>query len=596
VERIEHTIIADSYRFEGYNVYQLPSEGASLSEGVKIATFDVVNGVQDIVSYIVNGTEGFSGFVLVQHGTDSGVKRSLSVKRDYLTNQYGDPMYNGREYYYAVTAYNYTSDGLRKIRSIESEPIHVKVVPKIPFGVKINTRTGDSVMVSRVSGAGEGSITAIVYDPLKTTGHLYEVRFDIGSERRMFVRDQVLGTDIYSAILPPAGHNLTSNIDGIQINLTDQFIDFKQFLVMSNALGPLVPPELAAFLFNTSGFPFYDNGMGPNNDRPDGSRQQSSGLTSSQGWGIHAGGLGSAFSYAQFKRTISNYDSTWDRILGKDFEIRLTSSGGQARNKTTGVMFAVPFELWNVGSDSASAADDYRMIPVIFDGNGNGVFDFDGIDHNISGLDDDPETDWITWTDPVDRSPGQAGYNAWVSSGGTSGLGNLVMANMVLVLWNGGSVSDPSFPLNVSMPLPETGTVFRIITQKPFGVNDLFTFATPAVRTNSSIVKSSARRVGVYPNPYFSGWNYQGEPQQRLYVTFNNLPLHVKIRIFNLAGHLVRTLEKNDASQFMRWDLTNEHNWQVGGGIYICHVEMPDIGETKILKLALVLSEAPPTY
>ncbi|HLE33613.1 MAG TPA: T9SS type A sorting domain-containing protein, partial [Bacteroidota bacterium] len=87
----------------------------------------------------------------------------------------------------------------------------------------------------------------------------------------------------------------------------------------------------------------------------------------------------------------------------------------------------------------------------------------------------------------------------------------------------------------------------------------------------------------------------EGQPQQ-LYVTFNNLPPRAKIRIFNLAGHLVRTLEKNDQSQFMRWDLTNEHNWQIGSGIYICHVEMPDIGETKIIKLAVVLSEAPPTY
>jgi len=259
-------------------------------------------------------------------------------------------------------------------------------------------------------------------------------------------------------------------------------------------------------------------------------------------------------------------------------------------------MMTVTFELWNTGADAASAADDYRMIPVVFDGNGNGVFDYDGTDHSISSLDDDPETDWISWYDPVDRSPGQGGYNAWVLSGGTSGLGELVMANMVLVLWNGGSVSDPSFPLNVSMALPETGTVFRIVTQRPFGANDLFTFTTLALRSNSTIVKSSAQRVGVYPNPYVAGWNYTGEPEQRMYVTFNNLPPHAKIRIFNLAGHLVRTLEKNDASQFMRWDLTNEHSWQVGSGIYICHVEMPDIGETKILKLALVLSAAPPTY
>jgi len=169
------------------------------------------------------------------------------------------------------------------------------------------------------------------------------------------------------------------------------------------------------------------------------------------------------------------------------------------------------------------------------------------------------------------------------------------MANMVLVLFNGGSVSDSTFPANVLRPLPETGTIFRIMTKKPFGANDVYAFTSPVVLSGSEVVKSSAQRVGVYPNPYFGGWSYEGQPQQ-LYVTFNNLPPRAKIRIFNLAGHLVRTLEKNDQSQFMRWDLTNEHNWQIGSGIYICHVEMPDIGETKIIKLAVVLSEAPPTY
>ena len=594
VGRTEEAVIARTYRFEGYNVYQLPSLGAPLEQGVKIATFDLKNGVTFIKSAIYYPTTGLSGTAIVQNGTDSGIQHFLSVKRDVLI-QYGGPLYNGREYFFAVTAYNYTSDANKRTRTLESEPSHVTVIPQIPFGVQINTRTGDSVSVARVSGGADGSIAALVYDPLKTSGHLYEIRFDTTGSKRAIIHDSSVGADVYSAALSEIGEPLIAQIDGIQLTIVDQPKDFKQFLVTSNAAGPLTPPEIGAFAFNASGFPLLYFDPYTSTDRPNGTRQQSAGLTLSQGWGIHSADTLTGLLYTDFKNIVSSNNALWNQILGNDFEIRFTSAAGQARNGSTGALMNVPFELWNTGSDSASSGDDYRMIPVVYDVNGNGVFDYDGVDHSISGLDNDPETDWISWHDPVDRLPGQAGYSAWVSSGGSNGLGDLVMQNMTLVLWNGGSVSDPAFPSNVSRPLPETGTVFRIITKKPFGPNDILMFTSPAVLSGSSVTKSSARRVGVYPNPYFAGWSYDGQPLQ-LHVTFNNLPPRVKIRIFNLAGHLVRTLEKNDPSQFLRWDLTNQYNWQIGSGIYICHVEMPDIGETKIIKFAVVLSEAPPTY
>lgn len=94
------------------------------------------------------------------------------------------------------------------------------------------------------------------------------------------------------------------------------------------------------------------------------------------------------------------------------------------------------------------------------------------------------------------------------------------------------------------------------------------------------------------------GSNYAGREQEttlyRSFVTFNNLPPRVTIRIFNLAGHLVRILEKNDRSQFLEWDLRNRDNWQVASGLYLCYVEMPDIGETKVLKLAVIQPRVSP--
>ena len=64
------------------------------------------------------------------------------------------------------------------------------------------------------------------------------------------------------------------------------------------------------------------------------------------------------------------------------------------------------------------------------------------------------------------------------------------------------------------------------------------------------------------------------------YITFNHLPKKATIRIFNLAGVLVKTINKDDDSQFARWNLRNEHNLPVASGVYIVHIDMPEIGAT----------------
>jgi hypothetical protein len=233
----------------------------------------------------------------------------------------------------------------------------------------------------------------------------------------------------------------------------------------------------------------------------------------------------------------------------------------------------------------------------VFDSNQDGVFNLAPIDHPVSGVDNDPETDWFCWVLPADQSFGQSGYGALASdvtsnpenhvylgplTGGTD-----VMRRMVLVNWNGGSVSDVTFPGNINQLMPEQGTVFRITTSKVPGQGDVYRFTVPPLLEGPDITKASAQRVGVYPNPYYTGWSYSTEvPNQ--FVTFNNLPEHAVIRIFNLAGQRVRTLEKRSSSQFQIWDLRNESNQPVASGIYVCYVEMPEIGETKILKLAIV--------
>ena len=79
-------------------------------------------------------------------------------------------------------------------------------------------------------------------------------------------------------------------------------------------------------------------------------------------------------------------------------------------------------------------------------------------------------------------------------------------------------------------------------------------------------------RVTVVPNPYraVEAWNPAGGHE----VHFINLPERSHIRIFTLAGDLVRELQHVDAVRdFERWDLKNDSGRDVSSGIYMYRVE-----------------------
>ncbi|MBU0529277.1 hypothetical protein KKF86_05925, partial [bacterium] len=92
------------------------------------------------------------------------------------------------------------------------------------------------------------------------------------------------------------------------------------------------------------------------------------------------------------------------------------------------------------------------------------------------------------------------------------------------------------------------------------------------------------------PNPYY-GYQALETTRRDKYVRFNHLPQKADIRIFNMGGVMVRKIEKDDATQNADWDLTNQYNFPVASGIYIAHIDLPDVGKEKILKIALIQEE-----
>jgi len=45
----------------------------------------------------------------------------------------------------------------------------------------------------------------------------------------------------------------------------------------------------------------------------------------------------------------------------------------------------------------------------------------------------------------------------------------------------------------------------------------------------------------------------------------------------------VRTLTKDDSRTFIDWDLKNQKNVPIASGVYLIHVNVPDVGE-KVIK------------
>ncbi|MBU1077570.1 MAG: T9SS type A sorting domain-containing protein, partial [Spirochaetes bacterium] len=77
---------------------------------------------------------------------------------------------------------------------------------------------------------------------------------------------------------------------------------------------------------------------------------------------------------------------------------------------------------------------------------------------------------------------------------------------------------------------------------------------------------SDLKHVAVYPNPVYS-------PSKNNKIVFTKLTAKAKIRIYNIAGELVKDFEKMDQTDKWLWDGLNNNNDPVASGVYIFYIE-----------------------
>jgi hypothetical protein len=129
------------------------------------------------------------------------------------------------------------------------------------------------------------------------------------------------------------------------------------------------------------------------------------------------------------------------------------------------------------------------------------------------------------------------------------------------------------------------------------------------VLTVPGTVSEEDGTVGVFPNPYRGEAVWDGTRDREKYIWFVNLPRKATIRVFTLAGDLVKTLEFDAATYtgadvqglktsterlvsmpggICAWDLISEKDQAVATGLYVFSVENRETGKNQVGKFMII--------
>lgn len=558
----------NGFLFQGYNVYQFPNSSASLSEGKRIATFDLNDGLGKIEGLKFDPASGVVMKSVLQFGSDIGIKRNISIREDAFKSML--PLNNGSRYYFAVTAYSYNPDPNTVPNTLETPPVILTIVPEsLTPGERLPGKYGDSISVKHEAGRTDAKVVPVIIDPKKMNGDSYKVTFD------------------------SSGGSLKWNLTNLTKNrtvLSDQtnFADNESFLSAEGLLLKVIAPagKFISKVKAVSGELKWTGAGGA-------SDLDGEGLNGTLGNGEkYWGKFGeSTVPKEKSKTVLIKFASTDDQGNILDPSDPEVSFAYRYMRKAAEKPARDVFAPFIINPASGYAYQDYkRNFPFA-------AYDMEGIqprrlmvgylENNVEGGMVDGKyfpPDGENAANMSNMDPG--GPREWFyifdmdyKETPDPELTVDILNNPAPVLWFGvpARTADAKFSSEDEIEIFAT----HVITPE-----DIFTFTAPKVVEDNELAKEDIKSINVFPNPYY-GVNAQELNKYQRFVTFNHLPKEARIRIYNLAGKLVRTIEHTSGSQFEKWNLCNDDSLPVGSGLYIAHIDMPGLG-TKILKIAVV--------
>ncbi len=133
---------------------------------------------------------------------------------------------------------------------------------------------------------------------------------------------------------------------------------------------------------------------------------------------------------------------------------------------------------------------------------------------------------------------------------------------------------------------PKPGDTLDVFMKKPFLSYDRYRFQMKGSDVSRELARKEMDDIRVVPNPYIAtvSWepkNTYASGRGPREIHFINLPQKCTIRIYNVNGVLIDRLEHESALENGTeiWDVLSKENFDISYGIYIYHVDAPNVGQ-----------------
>lgn len=582
-KRSEEEYDVPTHEFEGYVVYQ--GETAAGPWEV-VTTFDLKNQEGMLKDFVLNPDLGDVIYQPVVYGLDIGIDYGIEIEEDAIN---GGPLKNGTTYYFAVTAYSYDYADAGLYRADASTPEEDFIIPKglwflenriqvirlTPQDDNVGSDWSSAlapVVQSRIDVGLPPStdvIEPIIIDPEKVNGHEYEIRF----------RDIYPDTAIDLTVDPPETTIVTAQDSVLFIEDGEPTWAYQYWELWDVTDDRLILP----FQTNKSGDGNYEvidgiqfkvNGAHVPNFQSvnylNNNTAHDRGL-SWVNWG--AGYFGGSADYGwnfwggYLDPAMTDSFTTLELRFVQEIPLTGLPIGQRAYSYLRGGTpnygyngyWQCPFEAWDATNDRQVNVTFVEWVDSdVFDSTWNpDATDIGGREYVLL-LKSDYDGD-----DPADAGTGAIDYTTEDFYDGST-------FDFMYAGW---------FRQRGSSGVIDSGDVLQFLWANPSDDNDVFTIQTSAAITGSaSLGESALDNIRVVPNPYYAYSAYETDQFDRQ-VRFLGVPEEFTIRIFNIAGDMVATLESSDLTvkqvnqSWAKWNLATDQGLPAAAGIYIWYLE-----------------------
>ncbi len=639
------------FPFEGYSVWQGPTPAGPWQ---LLATYDVFNDREDAVEPLIDTLfdveSGRNLPVVMRSVKNTGLSYHYRTTMDALTNT---PLRDLTRYYYRVSAFSFgyfklngdpVPNGDRFLESARD----LIVVPSSPVaGIHPEAHSQDVLPVNHPTGVSDGIIEPIVMDPLALTGHEYRLTFTQVFDTSLHPWDWADTTFDYDTLTDTCGLAwdpdgdtaiVTYCVDTIIVSIeaesgvdtvvdmstlwhvydmdanrwiledqTNQEGDDDYFVfdgILLKVQGPL-PGVKRSDMFETDDVSEWGW------DIPNGTRRFTwaegnfgfEGFRGALGWespahyfnGLPLVGPGEIQEVVLRLATVSATDGSFDpNDENVSYAYRFLRNANQAPALPEFAPYIVdpsasyqfqefertcPLSAWNMDTDPPTRLAVGYMENNVEAGRVDGKY-------------------WPAESDSLAvamvDNVGSGGPREWLF------IFNQEYSETVNPAWATNALTDGAIPIQYWLTVNRRGSdvpfspnatgedEFQIFPGRINLPTDTFYFTAPAPQLTST--ETDLDLIKAVPNPFYLTSSYDPNPGSYA-IKFHHLPEECTIRIYNLAGELIRTLEKDDpTTPIAQWDILTENGLPVASGIYIYVVDAPGFGQ-KIGKMAVFVEK-----